>query len=59
MVVIFEMSQPPIWKPGQFRSILGGHRFRRVWWIWFSISWWPGDLQEYGDAVRQAEWRKK
>ncbi len=58
MVVIFEVSTPPILKPGVFRSVLGGRKYRRAWWLFFSVSWWPGDLQEYGDAVRDAEWRK-
>jgi hypothetical protein len=56
MIVIFEASGPAIWKPGQFRSLLGGRKYRRVWWLWFSVSWWPGDVQEYGLAIRGAAW---
>jgi hypothetical protein len=59
VVVIFEVSNPPIWKLGAFRSQLGGKKYRRIWWLFFSVSWWPGDLQEYGDAIRGAEWRTK
>ena len=49
-------SGPPIWRIGTFRGKLGGRTFRR---IWFAVAVWPGDLQEYGDAVRGAEWKSK
>ena len=56
VIVIFEAALPPIWKPGQFKSTLGGKTYRRFWWLCFSLSFWGGDLKEYGDAVRHAEW---
>lgn len=59
MIVIFECSHPGQLKPGRFRSKLGGRRFIRYWWLFFSVTLWPGDLQEYGDAVRGAEWIKE
>lgn len=56
MIVIIEFGRPAQLKPGRFRSTLGGRTFRRVWWLFVSISIWPGDLQEYGEACRGAEW---
>lgn len=58
MVVILETGTPFL-KPGKIRTTLGGKPFRRYWFGWFALAIWPGDLQEYGDAVRGGEWVKK
>ena len=62
-IVEFDISNDPDypkwpwWKPGFFRSTLGGKTYRRVWWLCFAFAWWQGNAKEYGDAVSQGEWR--
>ncbi len=51
MTIIFECDGKTNWKPGIFRSQLGKHTFRRVWWAWFAITLYSGDLKEYGEAA--------
>ena len=55
MIFTIEISRPAI-APGRFRSTLGGRPFRRVWCLWFALSWWPGDAKDYGDAIRDGCW---
>lgn len=57
MVVVVEVSRPWVWKPRRFASVLGGRRYCRVWWMYFAVAWWPGDMVEFGDAIRRGEWR--
>lgn len=55
-MIILECDIHPVW-PGSFQSLLGGRQFRRWWFLWFAVAYWPGDLKEYGEACRGAEWR--
>ena len=57
MIISLEISRPALWRPGLFRSTLGGRPFRRCWFAWFALSWWPGDAVAYGEAIRAGEWR--
>lgn len=65
MVIQFEIAGPCQLKPGVFRSWLGSQkhgglrRYRRAWWLWFSVSYWPGDLFELSEGIREGEWRSK
>ena len=54
-MIIIEADARPNWRPGLFKSNVGGKRFRRVWWLWFAIAWYDGDLKEYGDTLRAGE----
>ncbi len=56
MIITLEISAPALWKPGIFRSTLGGKPYRRMWFAWFAISWWPGDGRDYSEACRNGEW---
>ena len=56
MIIIFECSRPAL-PPGRFKSNLGGKRFRRWWFLWFAVAFWPGDLHDYGEACKDGEWR--
>jgi len=56
MLVMVELSGPITFRPGRFKSWLGGRRYRRVWWLCFAVAWWPGDAQQFGEACRNAEW---
>lgn len=44
------------WKPGMFRSCVGGKRYTRIWWLCFGVVFWNGDAKEFGDALRESEW---
>ena len=61
-VVEFDLSNDhsypawPWWKPGIFRSRLGGKPYRRVWWACFALAWWQGNAKEYGEAVKCGVW---
>tara|TARA_A100001391_G_scaffold129782_2_gene88977 strand:- start:17 stop:232 length:216 start_codon:yes stop_codon:yes gene_type:complete len=56
VIVIIEIDRPCQIKPGLFRSTVGGRPFTRVWFLWFGLTHWPGDLREYGVAMRGAAW---
>lgn len=47
----------PWWKPGIFKSTLGGRPYRRIWWFCFALAWWKGNSKEYGEVMKNAEWR--
>lgn len=65
MVIQFEVAGPIQLKPGYFKSLLGSERhgglrrYSRVWWLWFSVSYWPGDLFELSEGIRVGEWKIK
>jgi hypothetical protein len=56
MLVMIEFDSSPHWKPGRFRSKLGGRNYQRIWWMWVALSWWPGNQKEYGEAIQNAAW---
>jgi hypothetical protein len=49
----------PWWRLGRFSSTVGGKPYRRVWWLGVWITWWNGDLQEYGELLKSGavEWK--
>ena len=57
-MVMIEFDSGIRWSPGRFRSTIGGRKFRRFWWLWFAVTWFAGDLKEYGDVLRSGtvEW---
>jgi len=60
MMILLEFSRPPLWKPGYFAAPFNGGNFRRVWWLFFSVSLVTrNDLKEMFDYVadRNTEWR--
>jgi len=57
-VIIFEFGPPCQFKPGVFRSIVGGRKYVRRWFLWWAITWFDGDLKQYADSIRSGtEWR--
>lgn len=59
MILIFECDNKPIknWKIGKFKSTLKNkYKFHRYWWRWFAVTYFTGDLKEYGDAIRDSVW---
>lgn len=62
MSVQFEIDWPLFgrwwqWKPGIHRSWLGDRRYTRIWWLCFAVTFWPGRVDEFGDAIRMSEWK--
>ena len=58
MIIILECRNPPI-RPGWFRSEVGGRPYLRVWCCWFAITYWTGEQSEFGNALRDSEWKSK
>jgi len=64
MIIIFEadFKNGITLKPGKFKSFVLGNRFRRFWWLWFSVSWLRRvDLRSYHDSISNGLtiWKEK
>ena len=55
MIIVLEISNPPQWKPGYYRSEIT----RRIWWLWFAVSFHPMRLDELIELANQnvAVWK--
>lgn len=63
MVITFEVSRPFRLRPSMCRTLLVSDdpprrfwRYRRAVWLWFAVAYFPGDGQEYHDAMQGSEW---
>ena len=66
VMFIVELGVPPLrdcswWKPGYFRSTVGGRKYRRFWWIFFAVTFYAGDQHQFGQAIESGmtEWKSK
>jgi len=59
MILILEISLPFQWRPGCVASDFGDVKCRRVWWLWFAVTYCPLALHTfYNHIVRmQTYWR--
>ena len=60
MLITIEISRPFQAMPGRFRAVFNNKINRRVWWLWFAVSWIDMDLKEYTDHIAsgQTAWIK-
>ncbi len=58
-MLVLEAGGPFQAKPGSFNEQLAGKPFRRWWWAWFAVAYYPGSLFEFHEIVAadRSEWR--